>query len=73
MTVNELVLVGSICMIVLALFIVYITLRVNGIMRKFGKLLNQYESRDIYYNKRFDIMEKMITNNFEELLKAFKN
>jgi hypothetical protein len=60
-------------MIVLALFIVYITLRVNGIMRKFGKLLNQYESRDIYYNKRFDIMEKMITNNFEELLKAFKN
>jgi len=73
MTVNELVLVGSICMIVLALFIVYITLRVNAIMRKFGKLLNQYESRDIYYNKRFDIMEKMITNNFEELLKAFKN
>jgi hypothetical protein len=73
MTVNELVLVGSICMIVLALFIVYITLRVNAIMRKFGKLLNQYEIRDIYYNKRFDIMEKMITNNFEELLKAFKN
>jgi archaellum component FlaF (FlaF/FlaG flagellin family) len=70
MTINELVIVGSVCMIVIALFVVFITLRVSFLMRKFDRV---HQARDTYYNKRFDIMEKMITNNFEELLKAFKN
>ena len=70
MTIDELVLTGSICMIVIALFVIFITLRVSFLMRKFDRA---HQERDVYYNKRFDIMERMITNNFEELLKAFKN
>lgn len=72
MTLNELVLAGSIGMIVMALFIVYITIRVNVVMRKFNKVIQQHKERDIYYNKRFDIMEKMMTTHFTELLNIFK-
>jgi hypothetical protein len=69
MTIDELVLTGSICMIVMALLIVFIVVRANFIMRKFNKV---HKERDIYYNNRFDIMERMMTTHFTQLLEIFK-